>query len=263
MGVNTDSVASPGGFGRQGSSSIYSQGTSPNTRVAVSQKIRLFTPSYASTQNRDGAKILSQIGVVSSWNGSENRQVDEVRGIGYGDTIAELVPSATQAMQVQVERAMLYLSNLWQATGYAAGVDGPVRSLRQHKWPFDCMKQTVFSTLADWDRADTNVGKGLSGTVGAWDGGVSIARYPQSTKGGGWDLDANEAGLSAILDYYETCWWNSWSQNISKDQGQIMESGTAIVRDVHDFSSTYGEFLATGNDPTLGQFGSLGITRGR
>jgi hypothetical protein len=29
------------------------------------------------------------------------------------------------------------------------------------------------------------------------------------------------------------------------------------ITDIHDFSSIYGEFLATGNDPTLGQIGSI------
>ena len=121
---HTDSIADPGELGRQGSSYIYNQGASPNTRVAISQKVRLFAPSYASR----GKGYLSQIGVVATWSPSESRQIDEVRGIGYGDTVAELVPSVTAAMQVQVERALLYQTNLWQATGYAAGVDGPVRS---------------------------------------------------------------------------------------------------------------------------------------
>lgn len=249
--ANRDSITAPGDMGRQGSSYIFDQGTSPNTRVAISQKVRLFTPSYASTKG-----FLSQIGVVATWNPSESRQIDEARGIGYGDKIAELVPSITQAMQVQVERAMLYQSNLWQATGYASGVDGPVRSLRHHRWPFDCMKQTVFSTLADMDRGAAN--KGLAGV--GWDGGVRVAAYPQTTVDAQGNLPEG-AGFSAIMDYYEACWWNQWSQNISKDQGQITESGSCTVTDVHDFSSVYGEFLATGNDPTLGQTGSIRYNR--
>ena len=36
-----------------------------------------------------------------------------------------------------------------------------------------------------------------------------------------------------------------------------MESGSVIVSDVHDFSSVYGEFLTTGNDPSIGQLGSV------
>ena len=37
----------------------------------------------------------------------------------------------------------------------------------------------------------------------------------------------------------------------------IMETGDVTVSDVHDFASYYGEFLATGNDPTIGQLGSI------
>ena len=36
-----------------------------------------------------------------------------------------------------------------------------------------------------------------------------------------------------------------------------METGDAMASDVHDFASVYGEFLATGNDPTIGQLGSI------
>ena len=37
----------------------------------------------------------------------------------------------------------------------------------------------------------------------------------------------------------------------------IMETGGVMISDVHDFASVYGEFLATGNDPTIGQLGSV------
>jgi hypothetical protein len=36
-----------------------------------------------------------------------------------------------------------------------------------------------------------------------------------------------------------------------------METGDITITDVHDFASVYGEFLATGNDPTIGQLGSI------
>jgi hypothetical protein len=37
----------------------------------------------------------------------------------------------------------------------------------------------------------------------------------------------------------------------------ISENGTMTITDVHDLQSVYGEFLATGNDPSIGQLGSL------
>ena len=56
---------------------------------------------------------------------------------------------------------------------------------------------------------------------------------------------------------YEACWFTSWSLTYAQDQGQIVESGEVSVSDVHDFGSVYGEFLPSGNDPTLGQTGSI------
>jgi hypothetical protein len=56
---------------------------------------------------------------------------------------------------------------------------------------------------------------------------------------------------------YEACWFTSWSATFSKDAGMVMESGDVIISDVHDFSSMYGEFLSTGNDPSIGQLGSI------
>lgn len=237
--------------GLQGSSYLYDQGTSPNTRIAVSQKTRMLAPAYGSTST------MTQVGVVSSMSPSESRGMDQVRGIGMGDTIAEVVPSITEARTMSVERALMYLNNLWQASGYASGVDGPVRSLRHHKWPFDIEEQTVFSSLADRDLDAANVG--FSGASGAYNGGAKAIEYPQVTpvQNGG----PTTVGHTAIITLHEACWWQDWSKTVGADTGVIMESGTVICTDVHDFSSVYGEALATGNDPTLGQLGSVRYSR--
>ena len=160
-----------GGVG--GTSYLYDFGTSPNTRTAVSQKVRLLTPHYGSNQ------AMHQMGVVSSFNPSQSRTVEPVRGVGFGDQVAELVPSVTEPTTGSFERALLYLCNLWQATGYSSGVDGPVRSLAHHKWPFDIEQQLVFSTLADIDLGAQNTGH--AGSTGSFDGGVKQINYPQVT----------------------------------------------------------------------------------
>lgn len=237
-----------------GNSYVYDMGTSPNTRTAVSQKVRVLTPHYGDTQ------ALHQMGVMSTFNLSQSRNIDNVRGIGFGDKIAELVPSVTEPPTIDFERALLYLCNLWQAAGYASGVDGPVRSLSHHRWPFDVEQQVVFSTIADTDLGVAN--KGFSGTSGAFDGGTKAISFPQVTgdkdrgnyKGG---KPQEHPGHSAIITMYEACWFNNWSVNVAKDQSMIMESGQANVSAIHDFASVYGEFLATGNDPTIGQLGSI------
>lgn len=254
--------------GVQGTSYLYDYGTSPNTRTAVSQKVRILTPVYGENTS------LHQMGVLSSFNPSQSRTVEPVRGIGFGDQVAELVPSVTEPTTGDFERALLYLCNLWQATGYASGVDGPVRSLAHHRWPFDIEQQLVFSTLADMDLAVENAG--YSGASGSFDGGVKQTGYAKTTQDGtnayagssgspnspNPDNDnafttPNGRGHSAIITMYEACWFTAWSASFAKDAGMIMETGSVIVSDVHDFSSYYGEFLATGNDPSLGQLGSI------
>jgi len=229
--------------GVQGTSPIYDMGTTPNTRTAVSQKVRILTPAYGTSS------ALFQMGVLYNFNPTESRDIEEVRSVGFGDIIAELVPANTGHMTCSVERALLYLSNIWQATGYAGGVDGPVRSVRHHKWPFDVEEQLVFSTLADNDLEVAN--EGLSGT-GA-NGGVKAIEFPTVTEISG----VSGGGHTALITMYETCWWDGWSRTYNKDSAVITESGTIHITDVHDFSSTYGEFLATGNDPTIGQLGSI------
>jgi hypothetical protein len=149
---------------------------------------------------------------------------------------------------------LLYLSNLWQATGYAGGVDGPVRSLAHHKWPFDIEQQLVFSTLADADLMVPNVGV-IDSKPGSFNGGTQAIEYPAVTPDGA--SNPASRGHSAVITMYEACWFTSWSASFAKDSGMVMESGDVTISDVHDFASMYGEFLATGNDPSIGQLGSI------
>lgn len=238
-----------------GTSYIYDMGTSPNTRIAVSQKSRVLTPHYGNTQ------AMHQMGVLGTFTPNQSKTIENYRGIGFGDHIAELIPNVTEPMTLSFERALLYLSNLWQALGYSSGVDGPVRSLAHHRWPFDVEHQLVFSTLVDQDLGVANVGR--SGTAGSYDGGVKAISFPQvtndSSKGDYVSEGAPGAsrGHSAIITIYEACWLGSWTTTFGKDTAVVVESGEATVSDVHDFASVYGEFLATGNDPTIGQLGSI------
>jgi len=234
--------------GIQGSSQIYKFGTSPNTRSVVTQKVRVLAPAY-------GGRGLFQIGVLSNFGPTESRTIEPVRGIGFGDIIAELVPGNTEPMTASVERTMLYLSNLWQSTGYASGVSGPVRSLRHHRWPFDVEQQIVFSVIADKELTSSGDGAGVETGFGSY----GTLKYDGALGGGGPTGSGAEPGAHQILiTYYEGCWWGDWNTSFQKDTAMVMESGTMTITDVHDFSSVqYGEFLATGNDPSLEQTGSL------
>jgi hypothetical protein len=135
-----------------------------------------------------------------------------------------------------------------------------VRSLAHHRWPFDMEHQLVFSSLADSDLGVANAGQ--TGAEAGFGAGVQRVRYP-SVPGavtGPATPPVNypsSQGHSAIITMYETCWFTSWSATYAQDSGQIMESGDVTVTDVHDFSSIYGEFLPSGNDPTVDQLGSI------
>lgn len=238
--------------GVQGTSYLYQFGTTPNTRTAVSQRNRVLTPAYGNNA------ALHQMGVLGTFGADQSRSVEPVRGIGFGDKVAELVPSVQDPVTISMERALLYLCNIWQATGYAAGVDGPVRMLSHHRWPFDIEQQLVFSTLADADIGSASNG-GYSGTSGNFDGGVKAIAYPEVTQDAGNPRSptSKSRGHTAIITIYEACWLNATGSSFQKDSGLVMETANATVSDVHDFASVYGEFMATGNDPTIGQLGSI------
>lgn len=253
MATNTDLDPDAG---VQGSSRLYKFGTSPNTRSVVTQKVRVLAPAYGASD----AQTLFQIGVLSNFGPSESRTIEPVRGIGFGDIIAELVPGNTEPMTASVERTMLYLSNLWQSTGYASGISGPVRSLRHHRWPFDVQQEIVFSVIADQetpgaDGSGTSSKNGFSAVAGSY----KTLKYTGTLGGGGrYGKDNAPGSHQTLITYYEGCWWGDWSTSYQKDTAMVMESGTMTITDVHDMSEvSYGEFLGTGNDPSKSQFSSM------
>ena len=235
----------------QGSSALYKFNSSPNTRAVVSQKCRVLTPAYGSD---DG--LLYQIGVVASFSiSASSRSAEPYRGVGFGDQIAELVPGVSDPHSASFTRTLLYLSNAHQAFGYAGGVDGPVRTLQQHRWPFDIEQQLVFSTLADTE-APSNGPDGLINVDSTTQNATDGEETPTNVNG-----EPGTAGSKkhkALITYCEGCWITSMDHGeMSADGGIIQQSIEAQITDVHDLYSTYGEFMATGNNPTLGQNSSL------
>jgi len=196
---------------------IYRKGTTPNTRIAVSQKNKIYSVPT-------GKAAFSQIGVVSSFGISESRTIEEVRGLGYGDQLAELVPGTTPSMSISITRTLLYLSNIYQVFGYKAGTDGLVRSLKHHQWPFDMKQELVFSRIATGDSVSPKL----------------IAPSSDGTN-------------DALLTFYEACWLESYSANYASDSAMISEDVGVKVTDIIDGSSTYGELASdaesTGNNP--------------
>lgn len=215
---------------QENNSYIHRRGTTPNTRVAVSQKNKIFSvPSEQSA--------FQQIGVLSSFGLSESRTLEEVRGVGMGDQIAELVPGNTPAMSISVTRTLLYLSNIYQVFGYKGGVDGLVRSLKHHQWPFDIKQEMVFSRIASEETVSPKL----------------VAQASDGTN-------------DALLTFYEACWMESYSATFSADSAMIAEDVGIQATDVIDGTSTYGDLASdaesTGNNPVSDSSSSIRFSNG-
>ena len=244
MATNTDST--PAG-GAQGSSHIYDYNSSPNTRAAISQKVRILSPVYK--PGNEANNLLYQLGVCSSFSADFNRSVEDIRGIGFGDQIAERVPGVSDPVDVSIERTIMYLSNGHQAFGFAGGVDGPVRTLQHHRWPFDIEQQLVFSTIADIETGSANSENQK---------GIRDIDFSGQKVTGAEEAYGDKQTHKAIITYFEACWMTSISgANPSADSSLMAQSISAAAQDVHDLYSTYGEFMPSGNDPSLSQFATI------
>lgn len=202
---------------------IYRMGTAPNTRAAVSQKNKVYGYTV-------GVAGFQQLGVISEFGFDESRTIDPVRGVGYGDQVAELVPSVTDPMTLTVNKTLLYTANIFQILGYKGGIDGLARSLRHHRWPFDIKQELVFSELASLQ--DPN-GVSQEATVTT---GPTSADNPIVTP-------------RALLTFYEGCWLNSYSASFASDSAMVAENSSVTVTDIIDGVSQYGEFIDTGLAP--------------
>jgi len=202
---------------------IYRMGTAPNTRAAVSQKNKIYGYTV-------GVGGFQQLGVISEFGFDESRTIDPIRGVGFGDQIAELVPSVTDPMTLTLNKTLLYTANLYQILGYKGGIDGLARSLRHHRWPFDIKQELVFSELASLQ--DPN-GVSVQATVTT---GPTSADNPIVTP-------------RALLTFYEGCWMNSYSASFTSDSAMVAENSSVTVTDIIDGVSQYGEFIDTGLAP--------------
>lgn len=183
---------------------VVRKGVSPNTVSEISSKTKIFAVPAGQEQG-EGQKV--QVGVVASFNPTESRSIEPIRGIGYGDQIAELIPGVTEPMSLSVDRTAQYLSNMYQVFGYKGGVDGLVRSLKHHRWPFDVIKETVFSELVS-DLSDGN--------------------------GKAWSQEATGEDFTATITVFEACWFQDWNTSYSSDTALVQENCSMMVSDVYD-----------------------------
>jgi hypothetical protein len=211
---------------RDTSNYIYRMGTAPNTRAAVSQKNKVYGYMI-------GKKAFQQIGVVSEFGHDESRSIEPVRGVGFGDQVAELVPGVTEPMTLTLNKTLLYAVNLFQTLGYAGGVEGLVRSLKHHRWPFDIKQELVFSEVSSaYDLQGATVkDAGTTGTA---------------------------TTSKALFTFFEGCWLNSYSASYTSDAAIVAENSSVTVTDVIDGTSSYGEYISDGTLSPIDGGGSMG-----
>jgi hypothetical protein len=182
---------------------IFRKGVSPNTLSVISSKNRIFSVNAVGD--------LKQIGVIATFDPSEARTIEPIRGIGFGDHIAELVPGVTDPMTISVTRSALYVSNIYQIFGYKSGIDGLVRSLRHHRWPFDIRQEVVFSRLA---YENTGVKGNLSD--------ITVLGSE----------DKPDGSVQALVTIYEACWISDYSISYASDTALVQETVTINVSDI-------------------------------
>jgi hypothetical protein len=207
------------------SSYLYRQGTTAQTSSVLSTRFKIFGPAV-------GVGKFVKMGVTSSFSMQESKNIETVRGLGYGDQVAELVPGVTQPMSLSVTRTALYLSNIMQMFGYKAGVSGLVRSLKHHKWPFDIKTEIVFSELVS---EEPNLDQ------------ATVASVPNE---GGLNNYGNP-GLYCVATIFEGVWMESYSSAFQVDAAVVAEDCSLICTDIFDVSgSVYGDFIDSGNNST-------------
>jgi hypothetical protein len=170
---------------------VYREGVSPNTRLLNPQRVRVF-----STDAEDG---YQQIGLIQTWNPSDTRAVEAVRGIGFGDQIAELAVGVTD-LTATATVMMMYLRDIQQLFGYKAGSSGFVRSLKHHQWPFD-----VYETIL-------------------------IPDYISGQAKGGATVDS---GSIVVKTWYEGCWMSDFAKTFDIGATSVTQDMTCQISDVY------------------------------
>lgn len=207
---------------------IYRMGTAPNTRAAISQKNKVY--GYMAGK---ADPAFQQIGVVSEFTHDESRSIEPVRGVGFGDMVAELVPGVTEPMTLTINKTLLYAVNLFQALGYKGGVEGLVRSLKHHRWPFDIKQELVFSEIAS--SADLE--------------NVTVKNAQEQRVSGAQTEGAKITTVKALFTFFEGCWLNSYSSSFTSDAAIVAENSSATVTDIISGTDQYGEFIDAGLAP--------------
>lgn len=216
-------------------SEIYVSGAMPHSRHVLSSRVRILGVKY---QKENSANIKPDnyevVGAISNFQVQNNRPLEPVRGIGLGDHIMEMVPGQSEPMSLNITRAALSLSNIFQEFGYAGGVDGIVRALKHHRYPVDIKQEILVSKIASGTKFDSVQGPHVENspspaTAGGPKAGVDAFKAWQNEE----DLtDETNGGFRAIVTWYLGCWFEDYSVTYGVDTTVVSEEATIKVSDV-------------------------------
>lgn len=220
---------------------ILSMGAMPHSRSVLSSRVRIFALGTrdGNTNNRGagpaGSRNPQLVGNISSFGVSSSRNLEAVRGIGLGDHIIEMVPGQSEPLSLSVTRAALAVANMFQAFGYAGGIDGAVRALKHHRYPVDIKQDVLISELADPQNSYAGI---PSGIVTEPEPAPDAAK-PDPDRGGYRVADGltdyENGGFRAIITWYLGCWFEDFNVTYGVDNAVISEEGTLKVTDVSGF----------------------------
>jgi hypothetical protein len=205
---------------------VYTEGVTPQTRTVIGSRIKMYSFAY-------GQQGFTQIAVVDSVSQSHGRSADPIRGIGFGDQIAELVPGVSDAVTLSFSRTALYTSNIFQVFGYKGGVDGLVRSLKHHRFPFDIREEKLISQIEN--------------------------REANTTNQTGLPLRPSPNGVRALITRFVGCWMTSFSTDFASDSSIVSENAEVSATDIlaQEAIADYNEAEGFGNNPFDGETSSF------
>ena len=171
---------------------IYREGVSPNTRLLNPQRVRVFSIDADDS-------VYQPIGLIQTWNPTDTRAVEPVRGIGFGDQVAELAVGVTD-LSATATVMMMYLRDIQQLFGYKAGSSGLIRSLKHHQWPFD-----VYETIL-------------------------IPKYIETQAKAG---AVQDGATKVIKTWYEGCWMSDFAKTFDIGATSVTQDMTCQISDVY------------------------------
>ncbi|MFW6014951.1 MAG: hypothetical protein ACOCRK_00775 [bacterium] len=164
------------------------------------------------------------VGMIQSFNVSENRTINKLQAIGY-EGVVQAVPSNTQGGQLSVTRIALYQSTLWNSLGLTTNGQSynPIGS-KVHTGQEDNSWDTYSHTKAtDGSTAKAIDSKQVFKTLK--DQRVPLEIQVKTAKSG--------SGTDYYVDTYIDCWLSSYSKSYTVGTITVAEQATIQYADVY------------------------------